>query len=122
MLEARNTGMEARNGEEDSRDAGRQIHHSRAVGSASRAEVRCVTGRSFRIRRLISSPRCRDVDSESSDRASELAADAFVVPDLYRGDDEGREVGDILIDDLLFSYWVDHPVKMLMIVEVEDVS
>jgi hypothetical protein len=56
------------------------------------------------------------------DRARELAADPFVVPDLRRVDDDGREVGDILIDDLLFSFWVDHPAKSVMIVEIEDVS
>lgn len=56
------------------------------------------------------------------DRARELADDPFVVPDLRRTDDEGREVGDILIDDFLFSYWVDHPAKVVMIVDVEDVA
>jgi hypothetical protein len=56
------------------------------------------------------------------DRARELAADPFVVPDLRRVDDDGREIGDILIDDFLFSFWVDHPAKVVMIVEVEDVS
>jgi hypothetical protein len=56
------------------------------------------------------------------DRARELAADPFVVPDLRRIDDDGREIGDILIEDFLFSYWVDHPAKVVMIVEVEDVS
>jgi len=56
------------------------------------------------------------------DRARELAADPFVAPDLRRIDEDGREIGDILIDDFLFSYWVDHPAKVVMIVDVEDVS
>lgn len=56
------------------------------------------------------------------ERARELAADPFVVPDLRRRDDDGREIGDILIDDFLFSYWVDHPAKTVMIVDVEDTS
>jgi hypothetical protein len=56
------------------------------------------------------------------DRARELAADPFVAPDLRRVDDDGREIGEILIDDFLFSYWVDHPAKIVMIVDVEDVS
>jgi len=56
------------------------------------------------------------------DRARELAEDPFVVPDLRRVDDDGREIGDILIDDFLISYWVDHPAKIVMIVEIEDVS
>jgi len=56
------------------------------------------------------------------DRARELAADPFVVPDIRRVDEDGREIGDILIDDFLFSYWVDHPAKVVMIVDVEDTS
>jgi len=56
------------------------------------------------------------------DRTRELAADPFVVPDLRRYDDDGREIGDILIDDFLFSFWVDHPAKLVMIVEVDDAS
>ena len=56
------------------------------------------------------------------DRARELAADPFVVPDLRRLDEDSREIADILIDDFLFSYWVDHPAKRVMIVEIEDVS
>jgi hypothetical protein len=56
------------------------------------------------------------------ERARELALDPFVVPDLRRVDDDGREIGDILIDDFLFSYWVDHAAKVVMIVEVEDTS
>lgn len=52
--EARDPGLEARYGEEDSRDAGRQVHDHRAVGGASQAEVRCVTARLFRfVRRSI---------------------------------------------------------------------
>jgi len=56
------------------------------------------------------------------ERARELAADPFVVPDLRRADEDGREIGDILIDDFLFSYWVDHPARQVMIVDVEDTS
>ena len=56
------------------------------------------------------------------DRARELAADPFVVPDLRRMDDDGREIGDLLIDNFLFSYWVDHAAKAVMVVEIEDAS
>ena len=56
------------------------------------------------------------------DRARELAADPFLLPDIRRSDDEGREIGDILIGDFLFSYWVDHAAKVVMITEVEDAS
>ena len=53
-------------------------------------------------------------------RSRELASDPFLAPDLRRVDQEGREIGDILIDDFLFSYWVDHAAKLVMIVEIED--
>jgi len=56
------------------------------------------------------------------DRARELAADPFVTPDLRWSDEEGREIGDILIDDFLFSFRVDHPAKVVMIVDVDDVA
>jgi hypothetical protein len=56
------------------------------------------------------------------DRSRELAADPFVAPDLRRTDEDGREIGDIFIDDFLLSYWVDHSAKAVMIVELEDVS
>ena len=55
-------------------------------------------------------------------RAQELAGDPFLQPDLKRIDDEGREIGDILIDDFLFSYWADHAARVVMIVEIEDAS
>ena len=45
-----------------------------------------------------------------------------MVPDLRRVDEDGREIGDILIDDFLFSYWVDHSSRVVMIVDVEDTS
>ncbi len=54
--------------------------------------------------------------------ARELAGDPFLVPDLSRIDEDGREISDILIDDFLFSYWVDHAAKLVMIVEIEDGS
>ncbi len=53
------------------------------------------------------------------DRAHELAGDPFLAPDLSRTDEDGREIGDILIDDFLFSYWVDHATRVVMIVEIE---
>lgn len=56
------------------------------------------------------------------DRARELAVDPGVTPDLLRVDEDGREIGDLLIDDFLFSYWVDHFARVVMTVEIEDVS
>jgi hypothetical protein len=56
------------------------------------------------------------------DRAQELANDPFLIPDLKLIDEEGREISHILIDDFLFSFWPDHAMKVVMIVEIEDGS
>jgi hypothetical protein len=56
------------------------------------------------------------------DRAQELARDPFVVPDFIRTDEDGRTISHLLIDDFLFGYWPDHAIKVVMIVEIEDVS
>jgi len=54
------------------------------------------------------------------DRAQELANDPFLVPDFRCPDEDGREVSHILIDGYLFSFWVDHAVRVVMITEIED--
>jgi hypothetical protein len=56
------------------------------------------------------------------DRARELASAPLLVPDLRRVDEDGREIGDILIDDFLFSYWVDRAAKVVMIIAIEDTA
>jgi len=53
-------------------------------------------------------------------RAQELAQGPFVVPDFRQTDEEGREISHILIDDFLFTFWPDHAMKVVMIVEIED--
>ena len=53
-------------------------------------------------------------------RAQELGSDPFLIPDFKRIDEEGREISHVLIDDFLFSFWPDHAVKVVMIVEIED--
>lgn len=54
------------------------------------------------------------------DRAHELAADPFMPPDFKSVDADGREISHIVVDDFAFGYWVDHPIRLVMILEVED--
>ena len=54
------------------------------------------------------------------DRALELAGDPFLVPDFRNTDDDAREICHVLVDGFIFSYWVDHAVRSVMIVEIED--
>ena len=54
------------------------------------------------------------------DRAQELAADPFLVPDFPGRDEDGREISHMLIDGWLFSYWIDRPAHLVMITDIED--
>ncbi len=54
------------------------------------------------------------------DRAHELAADPFLVPDFRETDAEGRELFHVMTDRFIFTCWVDHAVKRVMITEVDD--
>jgi hypothetical protein len=56
------------------------------------------------------------------DRAHELAADPFLVPDFRTGDSSGREISHLMVDDLIFDYWVDHAVKRVIITDIENVE
>jgi hypothetical protein len=56
------------------------------------------------------------------DRAQELAADPFLVPDFRDLDEEGREISHLLVESCLFSFWVDHAARVVMIVDIEDVE
>ncbi|HUG12224.1 MAG TPA: hypothetical protein VMM36_14500 [Opitutaceae bacterium] len=53
-------------------------------------------------------------------RAQELARDPFLTPDFIWRDEDGRDISHLLVDGFLFSYWVDHAVKVVMIVDIED--
>ena len=44
-------------------------------------------------------------------RVRELAADPFVVPDFESSDVVGRTISHLVIDELIFEYWVDHAVR-----------
>jgi mRNA-degrading endonuclease RelE of RelBE toxin-antitoxin system len=54
------------------------------------------------------------------DRARELAADPFLAPDYQSTDADGRKVGHLLVDNFVFSYWVDDAARRVMIVEIDD--
>ncbi len=54
------------------------------------------------------------------DRAYELARHPFLESDYRLVDVDGRPVDHLLIDGFVFSYWVDHSLKLVMISEIED--
>lgn len=54
------------------------------------------------------------------DRAYELARHPFLESDYRLVDIEGRPVEHLLMDGLVFSYWVDHSLKLVMITEIDD--
>ena len=54
------------------------------------------------------------------DRAYELARDPFLESDYRITDATGRVIEHLLLDGVVFSYWVDHPTKLVMITEIED--
>lgn len=54
------------------------------------------------------------------DRAYELAEYPFLESDYRLVEQDGRIVDHLLVDGVVFSYWVDHASKLVMIVEIED--
>ena len=54
------------------------------------------------------------------DRAHELAADPFLVPDFRSGDSTGREISHLLVDGFIFDFWVDHAARQVMITDIAD--
>ena len=56
------------------------------------------------------------------DRAHELAADPFVVPDFSSRDAAGREIFHLMSDDFIFDFWVDHAVKQVVITAIDNVE
>ena len=69
---------------------------------------------------LISLPRRRQ--RRALDCAYQLARDPFLCSDYSIEDKVGRLIEHMLIDGFIFSYWVDHAAKLVMIVEVDDAS
>jgi hypothetical protein len=56
------------------------------------------------------------------DRARELAADPFLIPDFQTTDGAGREIAHVLVDGFIFDFWVDHAVKQVVITEIDFVD
>lgn len=48
-----------------------------------------------------------------------LAADPLAVPDYVLPDADGRNVSHVLTEGYLIGYWTDHPVKRVVIAEIE---
>jgi len=48
-----------------------------------------------------------------------IAGDPFAVPDYALPDADGREVSHVLTEGYLIGYWIDAPVKRVVIVEIE---
>jgi len=54
------------------------------------------------------------------DRAYELARYPFLESDYRLIDQDGRTIEHLLVEGVVFSYWVDHALKMVMITEIDD--
>jgi hypothetical protein len=54
--------------------------------------------------------------------AQTLAANPFVLSDYAVTDESGREQEHLLIDDFVFTYWLDHSAREVRITEIEDAS
>lgn len=52
--------------------------------------------------------------------AGRLAFDPFVRSDYSLADDGGRMIEHLLIEEFVFAYWVDHAVREVRIVDIED--
>lgn len=54
------------------------------------------------------------------DRAYELARYPFIESDYSIADEGAHVVDHLLVDGFVFSYWVDHAVRIVMIAEIDD--
>jgi hypothetical protein len=52
-------------------------------------------------------------------RAYQLARYPFVESDYRLTDADGREMDHLLVDGFVFTYWVDHAKRLVMISEIE---
>jgi len=49
-----------------------------------------------------------------------LARYPFIESDYSIVDEEGHVVDHLLVDGFVFSYWIDHAVRIVMITEIDD--
>ena len=54
--------------------------------------------------------------------ARQLAEHPFVRSDYALPDESGRLIDHLLLEDFVFSYWLDHAEHELRITEIEDAS
>ncbi len=55
------------------------------------------------------------------DLADQIALHPFLISDYQTVDAAGHEVGNLLLDEFLFTYWVDHAVKEVRVTEITKV-
>jgi hypothetical protein len=53
-------------------------------------------------------------------QAQQLAHYPFVESDYRLPDEDGHEIEHLLVDGLVFSYWVDHSSRVVLITEIDD--
>jgi hypothetical protein len=56
------------------------------------------------------------------DRAHELAADPFLVPDFQTEDAAGRKISHLMADGFIFDFWVDHSARQIVIIEIASID
>lgn len=56
------------------------------------------------------------------DRAQELAADPFLVPDFQSQEAAGRTISHFMADGFVSDFWVDHAEKQVIVTEIEFVE
>lgn len=54
------------------------------------------------------------------DRAYELARYHYLKSDYRLVDTDGRTIEHFLLDGVVFSYWIDYSLKLVMITEIEE--
>lgn len=54
--------------------------------------------------------------------ARQLAANPFIRSDYSIPDDDGHTQEHLLIEDFVFTYWLDHAVREVRITDIEDAS
>lgn len=54
--------------------------------------------------------------------ARKLAEHPFVRSDYRLPDGAGREIEHLLVEEYVFAYWVDHSVREVRIVDIEDAT
>lgn len=52
------------------------------------------------------------------DLADSIAAQPFKIGDFQQADTTGRMVETVLVEEFLFSYWVDHATKEVRVTEI----